>query len=66
VGQGLGYSLLGTKPWGDQTYDGHRLAIRPLAKPASPSRIVLGQMAGRPLTRAAEIFKSECLSLFKS
>jgi flavin reductase (DIM6/NTAB) family NADH-FMN oxidoreductase RutF len=66
VGQGLGYGLLGTRPWGDQTYDGHRLAIRALAKPALPSRIVLGQIAGRPLTMAAEIFKGECLSLFQT
>jgi DNA-binding transcriptional LysR family regulator len=65
VGQGLGYGLLGTRPGGDQTYDGQQLAIRPLATPASPSRIVLGQIAGRRLTMAAEIFKDECMTLFK-
>jgi flavin reductase (DIM6/NTAB) family NADH-FMN oxidoreductase RutF len=65
VGQGLGYGLLGTRPQGDQAYDGQRLAVRPLATPALPSRIVLGQIAGRRLTMAAEIFKDECMSLFK-
>src|SRR5258706_7666561 len=65
VGQGLGYGLLGTRPQGDQTYDGQRLAVRPLATPALPSRIVLGQIAGRQLTMAAEIFKDECMALFK-
>lgn len=41
VGQGLGYSVLVTRPKGDLTHDGHRLVIKPLRDATAPSRIVL-------------------------
>jgi len=57
VGQGLGYSILVTRPEGDMTYDGHALAIRPLRDPVAASPIVVARpMSLRP-TRLVEAFE---------
>lgn len=41
VGQGLGFSILVTRPEGDLTHDGKRLMIKPLRDKVAPSRLVL-------------------------
>lgn len=56
VGQGLGYSILATRPAEDGTYDGSRLAVVPFVTAEPPSRIVLARRKGAPLSPAAERF----------
>ncbi|WP_157982032.1 LysR substrate-binding domain-containing protein [Oceanicella sp. SM1341] len=56
VGQGLGYALLATRPAAPVSYDGSRLAIRPLACDAPPSSIVFATRRGARLSPAAEEF----------
>ncbi len=45
VGCGLGYSLLVTRPFGDTTYDGAKICVRPLKGSNSKSKIVLSGLA---------------------
>ena len=56
VGYGLGYSLLVTRPEGDMTYDGKKLAIRPLRGNVRCSRIVLASLADLRPTRLMQTF----------
>ena len=64
VGQGLGYSLLVTRPYGDRTYDGESLAIRPIAEATEPGVISLaGLKAARP-TRLVSTFAQYCEKFF--
>lgn len=56
VGQGLGYALLATRPAALQSYDGARLAIRPLDAPSGRSRVVLASRRGTRLSVQAERF----------
>jgi DNA-binding transcriptional LysR family regulator len=65
VGQGLGYSLLTTRPASDTAYDGSRLAVRAIREPVSPSRIVVLTSAHRTRNVATESFVGECLDHFK-
>lgn len=64
VGRGLGYSLLVTRPQGDMTYDGQRLAIRAIKEPAEPSRIVLAALEGLRPTRAMAAFQELAIAHF--
>jgi len=64
VGQGLGYSLLVTRPYGDRTYDGESLAIRPIAEATELGVISLaGLKAARP-TRLVSTFAQYCEKFF--
>ena len=64
VGRGLGYSILVTRPAGDTTYDGQKLAIRPLSDKVEPSRISLcGLESSRP-GNISEAFKQVCIEYF--
>jgi DNA-binding transcriptional LysR family regulator len=65
VANGLGYSLLGTKPAHDVSYDGRVLVTRPLAGAAAPSRLVLAHMAGHALSPAAGAFAAQCRDFFR-
>jgi len=65
VANGLGYSLLGTKPAHDVSYDGRVLVTRPLAGAAAPSRLVLAHMAAREPGRAAKAFIAHCREFFR-
>jgi flavin reductase (DIM6/NTAB) family NADH-FMN oxidoreductase RutF/DNA-binding transcriptional LysR family regulator len=56
VGQGLGYSILATRPAMDTAYDGSRLAVVPFETTEPPSRIVLAFRRGAVLSPAAERF----------
>jgi flavin reductase (DIM6/NTAB) family NADH-FMN oxidoreductase RutF len=64
VGQGLGYSLLASRPASDLTYDGRRLVRRPLHWPARPGRLLLVRREGVPLSSAAERFAWLCRDAF--
>ena len=44
VGQGLGYSILVTRPHGDHSYDGQPLAIRPIAEKLAMGEIGLASL----------------------
>jgi DNA-binding transcriptional LysR family regulator len=64
VGQGLGYSLLVTRPFGDRTYDGESLAIRPITEATELGVISLARLkAGRP-TKLVSTFVQYCESFF--
>ncbi len=64
VGHGLGYSLLATRPAGDQTYDAQPIAIRELSDPSEPSRLVLASRSGHTKTKAGDAFLSLCREIF--
>ena len=64
VGRGLGYSILVTRPAGDTTYDGQKLAIRPLRDKVESSRISLcGLESSRP-GNISEAFRQVCTEYF--
>ena len=52
VANGLGYSLLASRPAGDLSYDGRALVTRPLAWDAKPSRVMLVRRSGIALSPA--------------
>ncbi len=60
VGQGLGYSVLATRPGGDATYDGHSLACVELADPVVASPLVLVHRTDTPLKGLAGTFARLC------
>jgi len=64
VGQGLGYSILVTRPAGDTTYDGQALAIRPLADTVEPSRISLCGLDSVQQGHISKAFKQVCKAYF--
>ncbi len=64
VGQGLGYTLLATKPASPMTYDGHALASRPLIAKFDPSRIVLAWRQNFELSNLACQFQQICNEYF--
>jgi hypothetical protein len=57
VGHGLGYSILVTRPHGDMTYDGKKLAIRQLESATENSLIVLASLADLRQTRLVASFE---------
>jgi len=64
VANGLGYSLLVTRPAGDLSYDGRPLACRPILEPSEPGRIVVARLAQARPTRLIEAFLAFCRSYF--
>jgi flavin reductase (DIM6/NTAB) family NADH-FMN oxidoreductase RutF len=64
VGQGLGYSILATKPAANVSYDGHALVTRPLPAETRPSRTVIATKRGATLPAAAQPFITVCQDLF--
>lgn len=64
VGNGVGYSLLVTRPAGDLTYDGRGLVCLPLADAVEPGRLVLARLAQARPTRLVETFAAHCRSYF--
>jgi DNA-binding transcriptional LysR family regulator len=65
VGQGLGYSILITRPHGDFTYDGKPLAIRPIVEDVEPGHIALAQLKAVKLSRLAQHFRAFTMDFFK-
>ncbi len=66
VGQGLGYSILVTRPEGDTTYDGHPLTILPLHDAVTASPIVLARPANLRITRLVEAFGEVAQEVLKA
>jgi DNA-binding transcriptional LysR family regulator len=66
VGQGLGYSLLITRPHGDHAYDGSRLAIVPLKDKVEKGVIALATLRTLRPTRLVSTFEEFCGSFFRS
>lgn len=64
VANGLGFSILASRPPGDVSYDGRGLAVRPLAWDAKPSRVMLVRREDARLTGAAERFAWLCRDHF--
>jgi len=62
VGQGLGFSLLVTRPMFRVTYDGHELAYLAIKERPDPAMICLVRMPGARTTRLGAIFQEACLS----
>lgn len=65
VGQGLGYSLLITRPHGDATYDGERLAIRPIVEEVEDGVIAIAALKSLRPTRLISTFEEFCVKFFR-
>ena len=66
VGQGLGYSVLVTRPMFDVTYDGLGLSYLAIKEAAEPAMICLIRMPTARTTQIGAIFQEVCLSSRKS
>ena len=64
VAKGLGVSVLVTRPHVDRSYDGEKLACRPLTESAPPGRIVLARLPQSHPTRLAQAFGEFCRTRF--
>ncbi len=64
VANGVGYSVLVTRPAGDLTYDGRTVACVPIADTVEPARIVLARLARARPTRLLEAFAEHCVVHF--
>ena len=60
VGQGLGFSVLVTRPAGNLTYSGQSVAVIPLADELPPSPLVLVRRSDKPASRLIKAFRSIC------
>jgi DNA-binding transcriptional LysR family regulator len=65
VGPGLGYSLLITRPFGDHTYDGEKLAIRSIAEDVEDGVIAVAALKSLRPTRLISTFEEFCVSFFR-
>jgi DNA-binding transcriptional LysR family regulator len=65
VGQGLGYSLLITRPFGDHAYDGEALAIRPIVEDVEDGVIAMAALKNLRPTRLISTFEEFCVSFFR-
>ncbi len=65
VGQGLGYSLLVTRPYGDRSYAGDELAVRPIADEVERGVIALAALKQMRKTRLVSAFEAHCVDFFK-
>lgn len=61
VGQGLGYSVLVTRPLVDATYDGGQVVIKPIGNQVSPSAVSLARLQHVRPTRVALSFEKFCM-----
>jgi DNA-binding transcriptional LysR family regulator len=65
VAQGLGYSVLITRPHGDHTYDGKPVAVCEIADATERGVIVLASLRQMRKTRLAAAFEAYCVRHFK-
>jgi DNA-binding transcriptional LysR family regulator len=65
VGQGLGYSLLITRPHGDAAYDGEQLAIRPIIEDVEDGVIAIAALKNLRPTRLISTFEEFCVNFFE-
>lgn len=66
VGRGLGYSVLISRPHGDRSYAGDKLAIINIAGDAEPGVVALATRADVRKTRLQTAFESHCRFFFKA
>jgi DNA-binding transcriptional LysR family regulator len=66
VGQGLGYSILITRPAGDRSYDGEALAITEIAGDTEPGVIALASLRQMRKTRLVSVFETHCAGTFNT
>ncbi len=66
VGQGLGYSILVTRPHGDHSYAGDALAVRPIADEVERGVIALAALKQMRKTRLVSAFEAHCVTTFKT
>ena len=64
VAQGLGYSILITRPDGDRSYDGGPLVAKPIARSVEPGVIVLASLRQVRKTRLVTAFEDYCVTFF--
>ena len=65
VGRGLGYSLLVTRPAGDQSYDGEKLAVCEIVGAVERGVVAIASLRQMRKTRAAQAFEKFCTAHFK-
>lgn len=61
VGQGLGFSILVTRPHSNYTYDGQRVVMVELSEEVSPSALVIAQLRTAQATKPAQLFVDYCV-----
>lgn len=66
VGQGLGYSILVTRPYGDHSYVGEALAVRPIADEVERGVIALAALRQMRKTRLVSTFEAHCVEFFRT
>lgn len=66
VGQGLGYSILITRPFGDHSYAGEELAARPIADEVERGVIALAALRQMRKTRLVQAFEAHCVNYFRT
>ena len=66
VGQGLGYSILVTRPHGDHSYAGETLAVRPIAEEVERGVIAFASLRQMRKTRLVSAFETHCMEHFRS
>lgn len=66
VGQGIGYSILVTRPAGDLSYDGRTLVTRPIAESTRALGIALVRHRASPGSSARTTLAQECADYFKT
>jgi len=66
VGQGLGYSILVTRPFGDHSYAGEELAVRPIADEVERGVIALAALKQMRKTRLVSAFEAHCVDFFRT
>lgn len=66
VGQGLGYSILVTRPHGDRSYSGEALAVRPISETVERGVIALAALRQMRKTRLVSAFEAHCIDYFKT
>ncbi|WP_374330857.1 LysR family transcriptional regulator [Aestuariivirga sp.] len=66
VGQGLGYSILVTRPFGDHSYAGEALAVRPIADEVERGVIALAALKQMRKTRLVSAFEAHCVEFFRT
>ena len=66
VGQGLGYSILVTRPFGDHSYAGEELAVRPIADDVERGVIALAGLRQMRKTRLVSAFEAHCVDYFRT
>ena len=66
VGRDAGYSLLVTRPYGERTYEGRRLAVKPIAEPCRPSEVCLASLRQLRPTRLMTAFSEFAKTWFST